>query len=307
MEEKYKLYLGDTRKIIDQMIINNEFVNMIFTSPPYFSFRKNYSGNADALIGNISADEYADWFLTFTEKFLNILKPNGSFFLNINEKIHNGIVHPIIDELKYKMRKQGWFLIAKPYIWFKKSAMPHSCKYRTIDRYEYIFHFSNSNKPNFYAGNCRVPHSKISIKRYEQPVTTMDSRDGIYKREKRTLHKDGGFPHNIIIAKPESNPAILHPAPFSVELAEWFCKIGSQENDIILDPFCGSSTTGIAALKHNRKYIGIDIVDFNIDFSEKRISHFLKTKEEYIPKNKLGEYNIDINYYKQKGKHLLNL
>ncbi len=307
MNNNYILHQGDTREIINQMIINNEFVDMIFTSPPYYNNRKNYSGNADGEIGSISADEYADWFLTFTEKFLQVLKINGSFFLNINDKIHNGVVHPVIDELKYKMRKQGWFLVAKPYIWFKKSAMPHNCKYRTIDRYEYIFHFSNSNKPNFYAGNCRVPHSKVSIKRYETPVTTMDSRDGKYNKSKKTLHKDGGFPHNVIIANLESNSSILHPAPFPVELVEWFIKIGSLENDIVLDPFCGSSSTGIASLKHNRKYIGIDIIDFNVDFSKKRLDHFLKTKETYIPKNMFNEYNIDDKFYKQKGKHLLNL
>ncbi len=59
------------------------------------------------------------------------------------------------------------------------------------------------------------------------------------------------LPHNVVIAASESNPSVLHPAPFSVELADWFVRIGSTENDVILDPFAGSSTTGIAALKNN--------------------------------------------------------
>ena len=104
MESQYKLHLGDTKKILTNMIDNGESVDMIFTSPPYFAFRKNYSGNEDGEIGSIHVDDYADWFLEFTEKFLQVLKPNGSFFLNINEKIDKGVIHPVLDELKYKMR-----------------------------------------------------------------------------------------------------------------------------------------------------------------------------------------------------------
>ena len=261
MKSKYKLHLGNTKTVLDEMINRNEKIDMIFTSPPYFAFRKNYSGNSDGEVGSIHVDDYADWFLEFTEKFLQVLKPNGSFFLNINEKIDNGVVHPVLDELKYKMRKQGWYLVAKPYIWFKKQCMPTNCKYRAIDRYEYVFHFSNSTKPKFRAENCRVPHSATTKKRMK---------------------------------------------PFHVELAEWFVKVGSDEGDTVLDPFAGSSTTGVAALKHNRNFIGIDLIDFNINFGEKRIQHLLSTGECYIPKNKLEKYGIDVNYYKVKGKHINN-
>jgi DNA modification methylase len=91
----------------------------------------------------------------------------------------------------------------------------------------------------------------------------------------RELNSNGSLPHNVIIAAAESNPSVLHPAPFTVELAEWFVKIGCDENDVVLDPFAGSSTTGVASLKNNRKFIGIDLVEFNISFGEKRINHFL--------------------------------
>jgi len=306
MKSKYKLHLGNTKTVLDEMISRDEKVDMIFTSPPYFAFRKNYSGNSDGEVGSIHVDDYADWFLEFTEKFLQVLKPNGSFFLNINEKIDNGVVHPVIDELKYKMRKQGWYLVAKPYIWFKKQCMPTNCKYRAIDRYEYVFHFSNSTKPKFRAENCRVPHAATTKKRMKRPVPTINSRDGVYEHTKIKLNKDGALPHNVIITAAESNPSVLHPAPFHVELAEWFVKVGSDEGDTVLDPFAGSSTTGVASLKHNRNFIGIDLIDFNINFGEKRIQHLLSTGECYIPKNKLEKYGIDVNYYKVKGKHINN-
>ena len=306
MESQYNLQLGDTKKIITDMISRGEKVDMIFTSPPYYSMRKNYSGNDDGEIGSIHVDDYADWFLEFTELFLKVLKPNGSFFLNINDKIDKGVVHPVLDEIKYKMRKQGWNMVAKPYIWFKKNAIPTNCKYRAIDRYEYVFHFSNSNKPKFVADNCRTEHSEVTKKRFQSPVTTINSRDGVYESEMRTLNVKGSLPHNVVITPSESNPSVLHPAPFHVDLADWFVRIGSEEGDVVLDPFAGSSTTGVAALKNNRKYIGIDLVDFNIKFGTKRMDYFLKTGECYIPKNKLEELGIDVNYYKIKGKHVNN-
>jgi len=306
MKRKYKLYLGETKEIISNMVESNELVDMIFTSPPYYSMRKNYSGNGDGEVGSIHVDDYADWFLEFTEKFLQVLKPNGSFFLNINDKIDNGVIHPVLDELKYKMSKQGWFLVAKPYIWFKKQSMPTNCKYRAIDRYEYVFHFSNSNKPKFRAGNCRTPHSEVTKRRMKRPVPTINSRDGVYENTKIKLNKGGALPHNVVITPAESNPSVLHPAPFHVELADWFIKIGSDEGDTILDPFAGSSTTGVASLKNKRNYVGIDLVDFNINFGEKRLEYYLKTGECYIPKNKLDKLGIDVNYYKIKGKNINN-
>jgi DNA modification methylase len=306
MESKYELYLGDTKEVIDKLVEDGTQVDMIFTSPPYFSMRKNYSGNDDGEVGSIHVDDYADWFLGFTEKFLKILKPNGSFFLNINDKIDNGVVHPVLDELKYKMRQQGWFLVAKPYIWYKKNAMPTNCTYRAIDRYEYVFHFSNSNKPKFRADNCRVPHADVTKRRFENPVTTISSRDGVYESKKKTLNEKGSLPHNVIITSSESNPSILHPAPFHVDLADWFVRIGTDEGDVVLDPFSGSATTGVASLKNDRKYIGIDLIEFNIDFGNKRLDHFLNTGETYIPKNMLEKYDIDQNYYRIKGKHVNN-
>jgi len=306
MESKYKLVLGNTKIVLDEMITKNQKVDMIFTSPPYYAMRKNYSGNSDGEVGSIHVDDYVEWFLEFTDKFLQVLEPDGSFFLNINDKIDNGVVHPVLDELKYKMRKQGWYMVAKPYIWFKKQSMPTNCKYRAIDRYEYVFHFSPTTKPKFRADNCRVPHSEVTKRRMKTPVPTINSRDGVYEHTTIKLNEKGALPHNVVITAAESNPSVLHPAPFHVELAEWFVKIGSDEGDIVLDPFAGSSTTGVAALKHKRKFIGIDLVDFNIDFGEKRIKHLLSTGECYIPKNKLAYYDIDVNYYKVKGKHINN-
>ena len=162
--------------------------------------------------------------------------------------------------------------------------MPTNCKYRAIDRYEYVFHFSPTNKPKFRADNCRVPHSEVTKRRMKTPVPTINSRDGVYEHTTIKLNEKGALPHNVVITAAESNPSVLHPAPFHVELAEWFVKIGSDKGDVVLDPFAGSSTTGVAALKHERKFIGIDLVDFNIDFGEKELNIYFQLEIVTFPK-----------------------
>ena len=88
----------------------------------------------------------------------------------------------------------------------------------------------------------------------------------------RELNEKGSLPHNVVIAASETNSGILHPAPFSVDLAEWFVKIGSDVGDTILDPFAGSSTTGVASLKHNRNFIGIELDEYYFEIAKARIN-----------------------------------
>jgi nicotinamide riboside kinase len=83
------------------------------------------------------------------------------------------------------MRKQGWFLVAKPYIWFKKQSIPTNCKYRAIDRYEYVFHFSNSNKPKFRADNCRTEHSEVTKRRFKNLLQQLILEMGFMIHKKR--------------------------------------------------------------------------------------------------------------------------
>ena len=77
MESQYKLHLGNTKNVLDNMIEDGETVDMIFTSPPYFAFRKNYSGNDDGEVGSIHVDDYADWFLEFDEAAKHNLANHG--------------------------------------------------------------------------------------------------------------------------------------------------------------------------------------------------------------------------------------
>ena len=105
-----KILKGDASKVLKELDDNS--VDLIVTSPPYADRRKN-------TYGGIKPDEYVNWFLPISEELLRVLKPSGTFILNIKEKAENGERHTYVLELILALRKQGW-LWTEEFIWHKK-------------------------------------------------------------------------------------------------------------------------------------------------------------------------------------------
>ena len=93
------IILGDCKEVLKNF--PDDSVDLIVTSPPYADSRKN-------TYGGIHPDKFVDWFLPKSEQFLRVLKPTGTFILNIKEKAVNGERHTYVIELILGMRKQGW-------------------------------------------------------------------------------------------------------------------------------------------------------------------------------------------------------
>ena len=248
--------------------VPTESVNLVVTSPLYVNLRKN----------GVHPDKYVEWFLPFANEIKRVLVKNGNFILNVNEVIVKGVVHPCIDDLKYALRKIGLDQIAKPYIWFKTTAIPNRCSHRAIDRYEYCFWFSNG-KGTFYRDNVRVPYADITIKRVQNSdVISLGTRGekGHKVFKKSRIDSRGAVSHNGLEISPECNPRIKHSAPFPIELPEWFIKAGTNPGDTVLDIFMGSGSTAIAALRNGRNVIGYDIDEEVYDYSIHRIKEYFK-------------------------------
>lgn len=107
-----KLFLGDCLKILKD--IPSDSVNLIVTSPPYADNRKStYSG--------VSPDKYVEWFLPISAELRRVLKGDGSFILNIKEKVVDGERHTYVLELILAMKRQGW-LWTEEYMWHKRNS-----------------------------------------------------------------------------------------------------------------------------------------------------------------------------------------
>ena len=255
MEIKHDLYLGDCENTLKKIPDNS--VDLIFTSPPYADQRKR-------TYGGIHPDNYVEWFLPKTGEMLRVLKPTGTFVLNIKEKVVNGERSTYIMELVLAMRKQGW-LWTEEFIWHKKNCYPGKWPNRFRDAWERLLQFNKSSKFNMYQEAVMVPMGDWAKTRLRNLSETDKSRDeskvgsGFGKNISNWLARDKAYPTNVLHLATECNNK-NHSAAFPEGLPEWFIKLFTKAGDTVLDPFMGSGTTNIVANKMRRNSIGIELV-----------------------------------------------
>lgn len=247
-------------------------IDLIVTSPPYAD-KRNY-GVED---GTIAPDDYIAWFIPKAKQMFRILKPNGSFILNISDKVVDGFQHLYVFELVLKLCKTVGFHLVRDYIWYNPATPPNVYSRggygRTKKSHEYCFWFAKGNDWTFHLDPIRKPYSK-DMQKYlsgegkgNRNQNTRPSTHN-FDCEKVWADNGGSDPGSVIeIANTSSNDlfmklckeqGIAHPARFPEKLADFFIVAGSNEDEIILDPFSGSGTTAASAQKNNRRWIGID-------------------------------------------------
>ena len=251
---EYELYLGDALEILQT--IEKESIDLIVTSPPYADSRTN-------TYGGIKPDEYNEWFLPITQELLRILKPTGTFILNIKEKVVNGERHTYVIELILNMRKQGW-LWTEEFIWHKKNCYPGKWPNRFRDAWERLLQFNKNKFFKMYQEEVMIPIGDWAEKRLSNLSQTDKIRDtskvgsGFGKNVSNWVGKDMVYPTNVLHLATECGNK-NHSATFPYALPEWFIKLFTRPGDVVLDPFMGSGTAIFAALNMGRKAIGIDI------------------------------------------------
>ncbi|MBU0512682.1 MAG: site-specific DNA-methyltransferase [Chloroflexi bacterium] len=267
MEYANQILHGDCEDILKEFPDNS--VDLIFTSPPYADQRnKTYGG--------IKPNDYVDWFLPKTEHFLRVLKPTGTFILNIKERAVNGERHTYVIELILEMRQQGW-LWTEEFVWHKKNSYPGKWPNRFRDSWERLLQFNKHRKFNMYQEAVMVPVGDWAKTRLAKLSETDKTRDvskvgsGFGKNISNWVGRDKVYPTNVIHMATECYNR-NHSAAFPIDLPTWFIKLFTQEGDVVLDPFIGSGTTAAAAIELGRKFIGIDVNDEYCQLAWKRTS-----------------------------------
>ena len=265
-----RLYKGDCLKSLSGIKSNS--VDLIFTSPPYADSRKK-------TYGGIHPDLYVEWFLPRSAEFLRVLKPTGTFVLNIKERVMNGERHTYVLDLILKLRNQGW-LWTEEYIWHKKNCHPGKWPNRFRDAWERLLQFNKSREFAMYQESVMVPMGDWAKKRLHKlgrnDTVRFESRvgSGFGKNIANWLNRTMAFPSNVLHLASESGNK-QHSAVFPSSLPEWFIKLFTKENDMVLDPFLGSGTTVEAALKLGRKAAGIEVSDKYFTVAKERIENFI--------------------------------
>lgn len=248
-----QVHLGDCREVLKTFPDN--CIDLIVTSPPYADNRKTtYVG--------IPPSEYVEWFLPISAELKRVLKPEGSFILNVKERVVEGERGTYIYKLVMKMREQGW-LWTEEYIWHKKNAYPGKWPNRFRDLWEHCYHFTKSKKFRIYQNAAMVPIGewaerrpkslgKNDLIRYESRTKSGFGKN-VANRKKCKLV----FPGNVLHLATESSNK-NHSAAFPVELPLWFIKLLTRHGDVVLDPFLGSGTSAVASIRLGRRYVGIE-------------------------------------------------
>jgi site-specific DNA-methyltransferase (adenine-specific)/site-specific DNA-methyltransferase (cytosine-N4-specific) len=255
MDIRTDILLGDSKKILKKLPDNS--VDLIFTSPPYADQRKS-------TYGGIHPDKYVDWFSPISKELLRVLKPSGTFVLNIKEKVVKGERSTYVMELIIEMRKQGW-LWTEEFIWHKKNSFPGKWPNRFRDSWERLLQFNKQKKFHMYQNEVMVPMGDWAKTRLKNLSDTDKKRDeskvgsGFGKNISNWVDRDKAYPTNVLHLATECNNK-NHSAAFPEALPEWFIKLFTKQEDVVLDPFMGSGTTNFVAQRMNRNSIGIEIL-----------------------------------------------
>jgi DNA modification methylase len=271
-----RIFEGDCLEVLKTF--PNGSVDLIVTSPPYAYNRK-------ATYGGIPVNRYVEWFLPISEQLRRVLKPDGSFILNVKERVVNGERGTYIYELVLAMRKQGW-LWTEEYMWHKKNTYPGKWPNRFRDLWEHCYQFTKSKKFRMFQNSVRIPMGKWAVKRLAKLSETDKTRDesrtlsGFGKNVSKWVGKELVYPGNVLHLATESSN-VGHSAAFPVTLPAWFIRLFTKEGDLVLDPFVGSGTTAVAAHQLNRHYVGIEIDHKYYELALQRMARQAKGREYY--------------------------
>lgn len=262
-------YLGDSLEFLEGL--PDHSVNLILTSPPFALTRKKEYGNK-------SSDEYIEWFLQFAKHFKRILTEDGSFILDLGGAYLPGApIRSIYQfELLVRLCKEIGFFLAQEFFHYNPARLPSPAEWvnvrriRVKDAVNVVWWLSVTENPKADNRNVLRPYSesmKQLLKNGYKPKLRPSGHDISHKFSK---DNNGAIPPNLLeLANTESNSGYLrrckdqgikpHPARFPASFAEFFIKLTTEKNDLILDPFAGSNTTGFVAEYLQRQWLAFEL------------------------------------------------
>lgn len=244
-------------------------INMVITSPPY-SDVVSYGNDVRVM----NSDDYVDWFTKIGHEIKRILKPDGSFIMNIGNKAENRERALYVMKTVIALREQCKLAFHDEYIWHKPCSIPNGSAKRLDCVFEFIFHFTKSagaHKCNM--DSVREPYAKGTLNRdgkievgYNKKVSTDGTSEiPVVERKVNPLGKIPNTVFHFQTASGVKNRTYIHPAAFHKDLPSWFIKWLTDPGDLVLDPFMGSGTTAIAAWELGRDYLGFEINQIYLD------------------------------------------
>lgn len=265
--------------------IPDNSIDLILTSPPFALTRQKEYGNKQE-------EEYLEWFMDFGKEFYRLIKPTGSLVIDLGGAYLPGFPTRSIYqyELLVKLCRELNFFLAQEFFHYNPARLPTPAEWVTVRR----IRVKDSVNVVWWLSKTENPKSdnKQVLKPYSESMKTLLKKG--YKAQMRPSGHDiskkfntdngGAIPPNLLeLANTESNSHYMrrckelgikpHPARFPKDFADFFIKFLTDEDDIVLDPFCGSNTTGFAAEILNRKWLSVEINESYLEASKLRFEN----------------------------------
>lgn len=268
-----KVFFGDCRESLLSLSKQGVKVQMCVTSPPYFGLR-DY-GHAGQLGLEDTPEEYVANMVEVFGLVRDLLADDGVLWLNIGDSYNSGIgkhdgLKPkdligIPWMLAFALRTNGWYL-RQDIIWHKPNTMPESVRDRCTKAHEYIFLLSKSERYfyDYEASKEAAVSEKPSGNKHHKYADAYASGFSEEYRTKAGLVALAGVEWEVrnrrsVWTIPTVPYKGAHFATFPPALIEPCILAGSRVNDVVLDPFFGSGTTGQVAQRLGRKWIGCEL------------------------------------------------
>ncbi len=261
-KQNLRLLKGDCVEILNQARENS--VDMIFADPPYFLSNGGISCHAGKMVSvnkgkwdkSKGVEENHQFNLEWLKACQKVLKPNGTIWVS-------GTTH-VIYSIGFAMQQLG-FKVLNDIVWYKRNAPPNlSCRY-----------FTHSTEIVLWASKNQKSKHHFEYKLMKQFNNDKQMRNLWQFTEKEEAQTVDNVWEIISPSKSEKTFG-KHPTQKPLKLLERIILASTKEGDLVLDPFCGSSTTGVASLMLNRNYVGIDLEKEYLDLSKKRLTEVIK-------------------------------
>jgi site-specific DNA-methyltransferase (adenine-specific) len=259
-------------------------VQCIVTSIPYYKKRR-YDVIVewpDGWVGELgwepTLDDYV-WHVTliFREAY-RVLRNDGVLYVNIGDTYNHKTkeLYGVPWSVAFGLKHDSWKLRSEN-IWEITDAMPDSCEDRPGRCHETVFLFTKRKRYYYDRDAVRIRTGRESTpEEYRAGLGTNDGADadrytkGYRKKSKALTHPLGRNLRDVWHI-PKANSGRGHYSDFPEELVRRCLLAGSRKGDIVLDPFCGTGTTGIVALANGRRFIGIDAKRESVDLSMRNL------------------------------------
>lgn len=255
--------------------LDNESVDLIMTSPP-FSLQRHKA------YGEVEQSEYVNWLLQFAQAAYPKLKDSGSFVIDIGGAYQKGKPIKSLYPFRFLIRMcdETGYSLAQDFYWHNTSALPapiewvNKRKLRCKTAVNTVWWFGKTDQPKSDIRKVLIPYTdrmKRLLKKPEEFYKSGTVRPSGHKMGDSWTNNNGGsIPPNLLqIPNSESNSQYMrhckelgvtrHPARFPYKLPEFFIKMLTDENDLVVDIFSGSNTTGKVAEDLSRRWLSIDL------------------------------------------------